>query len=185
MKTPIQIREIKETILYILQSFKDGVDYIKLFKILYFAQQKHLVKYGKVIVEDTFRARRHGPVPSFLYKALKEAERGQAEGDIKNFLTGIVVFDQKVYAKTIPDMDWISIAEKAIIDETIEKYGNMDSQTLSEKSHDSAWEKAMQRMEDDPQKDILTIIDIARAGNASEAMIDYIREKQIVEEALA
>ncbi|EXY76519.1 hypothetical protein M124_4595, partial [Bacteroides fragilis str. 3988T(B)14] len=50
MKTAIQIAKIRAVVLYIMQSFTQGVDYIKLFKILYFAQQDHLVKYGKVIV---------------------------------------------------------------------------------------------------------------------------------------
>lgn len=53
MKTPIQIAKIKAVILYIMQSFPDGVDYIKLFKILYFAQQDHLVRYGKVLVDES------------------------------------------------------------------------------------------------------------------------------------
>ena len=64
MKTAIQIAKIRAVVLYIMQSFTQGVDYIKLFKILYFAQQDHLVKYGKVIVEDSFRALKHGPVPA-------------------------------------------------------------------------------------------------------------------------
>ena len=46
MKTSDQISKIKATLLYILNHFPQGVDYIKLFKILYFAQQDHLVKYA-------------------------------------------------------------------------------------------------------------------------------------------
>ena len=43
----------------------------------------------------------------------------------------------------------------------------------------------MTRIQDDPQKNIITIIDIARAGKATEDMVDYIREKQIVKNALS
>lgn len=67
MKTPNQIEKIKAVILYIMQNFPAGVDYIKLFKILYFAQRDHLAKYGKVIVDDSFRALKHGPVPTYTY----------------------------------------------------------------------------------------------------------------------
>ena len=73
MKTSDQISKIKATLLYILNHFPQGVDYIKLFKILYFAQQDHLVKYARPIVEDSFCALKHGPVPSFTYKALQYA----------------------------------------------------------------------------------------------------------------
>lgn len=54
MKTFIQITKIKTVLLYIMQSFPKGVECAKLFRILYFAQQDYLVKYGKVLIEDSF-----------------------------------------------------------------------------------------------------------------------------------
>ena len=64
MKEKIQIAKMRAVLLYIMQSFPHGVEFIKLFKILYFAQQDHLLKYGKVLIEDSFKALKHGPVPS-------------------------------------------------------------------------------------------------------------------------
>lgn len=185
MKTPLQIAKIKAVILYIMQSFPEGVDYIKLFKIIYFAQQNHLVKYGKVIVEDSFRALKHGPVPTYTYKALQIAEGKQLDGDFDEFLKNIEVRDKKVYASSAPDMDYLSGADKRSLDASIAKYRDADPYDLSDLSHDSAWEEAMQRVKDDPQKNFITIIDIARAGKAEESMVDYIREKQIIKNALA
>ena len=49
MKSPEQINKIEAVVLYILQHFKDGVDYIKLFKIMYFAQREYLATYGLTI----------------------------------------------------------------------------------------------------------------------------------------
>lgn len=46
MKTRDEILKMRVVVLYVLQSFYEGVDYIRLFKILYFAQKEHLVKYG-------------------------------------------------------------------------------------------------------------------------------------------
>jgi hypothetical protein len=43
----------------------------------------------------------------------------------------------------------------------------------------------MTRIQDDPQKDFITIIDMARAGKATKKMVDYIREKQIIMNALS
>lgn len=51
--------------------------------------------------------------------------------------------------------------------------------------HDLAWKEARARIKDNPQKNLITIIDIARAGKANKEMIDYIREKQIVRNALS
>lgn len=63
MKTIEQILKIKAVVLYILKAFPEGVDYIHLFKVMYFAQQDQLKEYGLPIMYDTFVARKHGPVP--------------------------------------------------------------------------------------------------------------------------
>ncbi len=185
MKTNLQILKIKAVILYIIQNFPSGIDYIKLFKILYFAQQDHLVRYGKVLVDESFRAIKHGPVPTYTYKALQIAEGKELDGDFKDFLCGITVKDKIVHASIHPDMDYISVADKKCLDISIEKHRNADSYDLSDMSHDSAWKEASARSKDDPQKNFMTIIDIARAGNAPETMVDYIREKQLIKDALS
>ena len=46
MKTIDQILKIKAVVLYILKAFPEGVDYIHLFKVMYFAQQNKLKEYG-------------------------------------------------------------------------------------------------------------------------------------------
>ncbi len=185
MKSIIQITKIKAVILYIIKNFPEGIDYIKLFKILYFAQQDHLVKYGKVLVDESFKAVKHGPVPTYTYKALQIAEGKPLEGDFSEFLFGIKVKNKKVYTSMLPDMDYISEANRKCLDEAIAKYKDADPYDLSDISHDSAWEEANARIQDDPQKNFITIIDIARAGKASEPMVDYIREKQFIKNALS
>lgn len=74
MKTIDQILKIKAVVLYVLQAFKEGVDYIKLYKILYFAQREYLGNYGLCLLPDSFRARDYGPVPSLTNKVVKIAE---------------------------------------------------------------------------------------------------------------
>lgn len=185
MKTPEQISKIQAVVLYILQHFKDGVDYIKLFKIMYFAQREYLAVNGLCLVEDTFKARPRGPVPALTYKVVKLAENGlepDEEGnDLSEFLASIEVgADQIVHAVKEPDMDYISKMEKKEIDGIIAKYGGMESEDLSQLSHDDAYNKVKGLMEDDPQKDVMTTIDIARAGGASKPMVDHIREMQLI-----
>lgn len=185
MKSFIQIAKIKAVILYIMQEFPQGVDYIKLFKILYFAQQDHLVRYGKVLVEESFKAVKHGPVPTYTYKAIQIAEGKPLGGDFEEFLTGIEVKNKRVYTTTAPNMDYISGTNKKCLDTAIKKYKDISPYDLSDLSHDIAWKEANERIADDPQKDFITIIDIARAGKASSAMINYIREKQLVKHSLS
>lgn len=121
MKTTDQILKIKAALLYILESFPEGVDYIKLFKILYFAQQSHLVKYGRPIVQESFYALKHGPVPSFTYKALQVAEGKLGKGtDFEDFLTDIQVRMSElvlVQGATQADRDELSKSDIKCLDD--------------------------------------------------------------------
>lgn len=185
MKSQEQINKIEAVVLYILQHFKEGLDYIKLFKIMYFAQREYLATYGLTIAEDTFKARQLGPVPSLTYKVVKMAENGDESTDLKGFTSSIRVDEnQNVHATAAPDMDYIADMEKEELDKTIAKYGNVDSKRLSEMSHDNAYKAVCERMKDDPQKDVLTLIDIARAGGATDAMVNHIRQVQIIKESM-
>lgn len=183
MKTKDQILKIKAVLLYILNRFPEGVDYIKLFKILYFAQQDHLVRYGRGVVEDSFKALKHGPVPTYTYKALQVAEGKPLEGDFEKFLKNITVSGSLVFGSAQPDMDELSGSDIKSLDEFISKCKDEESYDLSELSHDTAWSEAFTRSQDDPEKDFMSIIDIAKAGNATPEMVSYIREQQILKKA--
>lgn len=185
MKTFIQITKIKTVLLYIMQSFPKGVECAKLFRILYFAQQDYLVKYGKVLIEDSFMALKYGPAPTYIYRVLQAVKEKPTEESFNDFLAGIEVHEQKIYASAKPDMNYISGSDKRCLDAAITKYKDTDPYDLSDLSYDLAWKEARARIKDNPQKNLITIIDIARAGKANKEMIDYIREKQIVRNALS
>lgn len=155
---------------------------------MYFSQREYLAANGLCIAEDTFKAHLKGPVPALTYKVVKLAENGlepDKEGnDLTEFISSIEVgADQIVHAVKGPDMDYISDMEREEIDGTIAKYGGMESDDLLKLSHDDAYEKAKELMEDDPQKDIMTTIDIAMAGDATKPMVDHIREVQLIKAA--
>lgn len=189
MKTVDEILKIKATILYILRSFSNGIDYIKLFKIMYFAQQEHLVKYGHPIFDDTFHALNYGPVPSFSYRCFKIIENNLpvTNEDSKTFTNAFSIEkdSQLIFPKENTDMDELSTADIKTLNNTIEKYGKYNSMDLSKLSHDKAWKKTIKRMKINPEDDRIFIIDIAEAGNADKKMIDYIREIQSIKKALS
>lgn len=70
MKTIEQVKKIESVVLYVLRNFHGGVDYIKLFKIIYFAQRDYLANYGKVLCPDTFKTRKFEPVPALSDKLI-------------------------------------------------------------------------------------------------------------------
>lgn len=190
MKTVDQIDKIKATVLYVLEQFKEGVDYIHLFKILYFTQQEHLVLYGVPVFEDSFLARKHGPVPAFTYKALKIVEgRNTDESDeMKNFTEAlsVTVHDghQIVTARQKCDMDELSRSNLKILDKWISKCREIGAYDLSDLSHDKAWSKAKKQSEKTGEDTKITMWDMAKAGGATEGMLDVIRRRVINKSAL-
>lgn len=189
MKTKDEIKKIEAVILYILCQFKDGIDYIKLFKIMYFAQKDYLLKYGKVLCPDTFKARKFGPVPAFSDKVIKTVENNdfvRKSSDMKSLADSIRIVNQMVFPKHEADIDYLSAKERACIDKWIDYCRDKDSlKELSPESHDAAYDAAWKDYQDDPQKGEMTLIEIARAGGAPEKLVDYIRDKELLKEQLS
>ena len=173
------IEKLKAVTLYILKKC-GATDYIHLFKILYFAEKAHYAEYGKHITKDTFVAMEHGPVPSFLYDALKLVTNQDKANDnnplwiianaIKRGSADLYYF---FMGAEEPDMDELSKAEIVSLDQSIAENKDLSPWALSEKSHDLAWHAAwdvMQNSTIDPYK-------IAEAGGASEGFVDYLKEQ--------
>ena len=187
MKTTDQILKIKATVLYVLGQMPQGVDYIHLFKILYFAQQKHLVTYGMPLMEDTFCARKHGPVPTLTYKVLKASESGQTfeQKEMQEYLSAVKVElrdgHQMVMAIQKADMDELSKSDVLVLDECINRLRNIDAFDLSDLSHDKAWLKAKRTADRTGEDAKIPMYDIADAGGATKEMLSVIRERQWIE----
>ncbi|GHT47360.1 hypothetical protein AGMMS49965_25370 [Bacteroidia bacterium] len=186
MKTRDEILKIKATLLYILAKFPEGLDLIKLFKIMYFAQQEHLARYGRGVVDDTFYALRLGPVPSFTYKAIQigQGKIQKTSSDMDELISAMIITNDKLSANAVADMDEFSISDVKFLDNAIEKYKNVDSYALSKLSHDKAWKKAIKRAQDDPEKNRMTLIDIAKAGHAKRDVLGEIRETELIKKYL-
>lgn len=184
MKTQDEISKIKSALLYILSNFDNKeTDFIKLYKILYFAQQNHLVRYGRPIVSENFRAMEFGPVPSFINSSFWDRlNQIDCTYDKSNFADSFSFSKRKniKYAKALtePDLDELSLSDKEMLDKSFLLNANENSYDLSSKSHDNAWEEAFNRSKDDPQKDYISNIEIARSGNAETEIINFIRDNE-------
>lgn len=190
-----QILKIKAVVLYILKAFPEGVDYIHLFKVMYFAQQNQLKEYGLPIVYDTFVARKHGPVPTLTYKVLRgvEGKTDISTPELKDFADSLDVQLSKDGHQLILasknakcDMDELSVADVKMLDKWIDKCKDVDSFDLSDKSHeDKAWKRAKRQADKTGEDTKITMYDMADAAGASKAMLTVIRERQSVQKALS
>ncbi len=187
MKSIDDILKINAVVSYILKQLPMGVDYIHLFKIMYFAQQEHLVTYGLPLMDDTFVARKHGPVAILTYKVLHCAEGKNLKrtDELSDFISSIDVKmvdgHQIVYAApdAVCDMDELSVSNMKVLDKWIEKCKDIHSFDLADLSHDKAWIKAKRQSEKTGEDTKLPLVDIAAAGGATIPMQKVIRDRQL------
>lgn len=174
------VLKLKAAVLYVVDKCGE-IGYMHLFKILYFANREHYAKYGRSIINDTFCALPKGPVPSFLYDAVKGLPFIPKSGEFKVISDSLFNQDPTYYyllsAKEKPDMDELSKSDIVCLDNSIKENINLDIERLSEKSHDLAWKEAWNK----GTSSSINKLSIARAGGANEAMLEYIQENELID----
>ena len=173
---------LMEVLLYILNSTK-GTDIYHVLKILYFAEQKHLVKWGSRITADNFRAYDYGPVADQLYHAIKNSHI--LDKELPEMLQQVAHFagddaPNVLLAKREANLDFLSKSAMECLDESIKENVSLTFDQLKQKSHDAAWQEAYQGV-----GDVMSTLSIAKAAGADEAMLEYIAEQLEIDMALA
>ena len=192
MKEIEEVNKIKAVVEYILQQMGKGVDYIHLFKVMYFAQEEHLAVYGVPMMYDTFVARKHGPVPSLTYKVLRVAEGKTVDvtEELHSFASDLSIsadngHQEVTLAEGVQcDMDELSRSNVRILDKWIGQCKDIKSFDLSEMSHDKAWQKAVRQTDRTGEDTKISLYDMAAAGGASKDMLKVVKERQLNRRAL-
>lgn len=180
--TKFEKESLMEMVLYILNGTK-GTDLYHVLKILYFAEQKHLAKWGTRMTQDNYRAWDYGPVADGLYHAIKNNPNFDPDfGEMFNHVAKFAGDDAPniILPKRLPNMDFLSESERECLDESIRENASLSFNELKEKSHDAAWEAAYKNKE----SDVMDIVAIAQAAHADSGMLEYLKEQLAVEDAL-
>jgi len=182
-----EILKLKAVTLYIIHKFGE-VDILRIFKILYFAEKEHYANFGSRIINDTYYAFEKGPVPSTLYDAIK-ITKGKKSSSTNPYINEIsrslcigsdVSVDYVIAAKELPDMTELSKSDIACLDTSFIENKDLDYNALSEKSHDIAWSDAWNRNKNSAINPIL----IAKAAGVNDAMLEYIKENELIDELI-
>ncbi len=176
-------KKLTELVLYVLGK-TGGIDFYHTFKILYFAEMKHLAKWGNSFVPDEFCALKYGPVPTKLYDAIKEL--GHPGMILSRQLAEVIHFAGEdapnvLLPKREANMRYISRSEAEALDIAIEENKSLTFSQLKQKSHDMAWEEAHRRINGN---NVISPISMAKVLGADDAMLEYIEEQKLIEEAL-
>lgn len=161
------------SLLYALQKLGGKTDMHKLCKILYFADQRHLSKYGRSITGDTYIAMQFGPVPSCvddMLKALRGDSFFSASDEIKP-LKACMVFENRFIIRSLksPDMDELSASDVECLDYAISICKDKNFAELTAYSHGLAWNNT--------QRDrAMSVKDILREAGDEEAYVEFIAD---------
>lgn len=180
--TQFEKKTLIEMMLYILNATK-GIDIYHVLKILYFAEQKHLAKWGHRMTADDFRAYEYGPVADQLYHAIRNSRK--LDKELPEMLQQVTSFagddaPNVLLAKREADLDFLSQSERECLDESIRENAGLTFDELKRKSHDSAWREAYEGT-----NDLMDAVSIARAAGANEAMLEYIKDQLEIDRALS
>lgn len=167
-------------ILYSLQQLGGKTDMHKLCKILYYADQRHLSMYGRSITGDTYIAMQFGPVPSCvddILKALRGDSFFSANTEI-NELKKRIAFDNRYILRSFasPDMEELSETDVECLSYAIEICKDKSFGELTEFSHGLAWNNTRRDRE-------ISVKDILREIGDEEAYVDYIADRQKLQDA--
>lgn len=154
---------------------KIRTDLHKIFKIMYFADMKHMVKYGRSITSDYYIAMADGPVPSQIYDMAK-AIRGDSKVCTSDKYASF--FDVKggylVSPKRPPDLDNLSTSDIECLDQSLLENQRLTYSQLKKKSHDPAYDKADRNSEISPE-------DMASVGGGDQKAIEYMKEAATIQ----
>jgi uncharacterized phage-associated protein len=123
-----------EVIIYLASKVSDPT-FLRISKLLYFADKTSLERYARFITGDTYFAMQHGPVPSSAYNLMKEAPEDGSLGFIREYERTI-----KVCRK--PKLNELSDSDQECLDIAVAIWGNAPVWKLIQDSHDEAYEKA-------------------------------------------
>lgn len=154
-----------QSLLYICHKLGGAWDMYSLLKIMYFAECKHLVNYGRPITGDRMIAMRYGPVPSFAYDEVKPESI-----DVRYFS----IEDDVIVALVNPNMDYLSNSEVKCLDLSINENSHLGFGDLKKKSHTPVYETTKKEK---GLNSTISYLDLAREGNVTSEMFQYINEK--------
>lgn len=159
-----------EAILYVA-SKAPIPDIYHVIKALYFADLKHLDRYGRLITGDKYIAMRYGPVASGALDIVNLAKGKQAflpAGiSIDTILNSVDVVGKNINAIRQYRESAFSESDIECLDEAISEIGGLDFDTICQKSHGSAWESADENGE-------ISFSELAKESDPSGLLLKYL-----------
>ena len=155
------------------------MSYMKLLKLMYLADRKALLTYGRPITYDRYVSMDHGPVLSQTYNLMVAEE---SPNDAPSYWRSIIS-EPENYEVTLrvatPPRDQLSRAQESILEDVYREYGALSRWQLVDLVH------TLPEWRDPHGSSIpLTLRDLLGAGGMDEDQVEEIEESLLGEEAM-
>jgi uncharacterized phage-associated protein len=167
MTTPVlNLEKSLQAVLYVANRLQRR-DFHKIFKVLYFADMEHASTCGRFITGDTYIRMNYGPVPSAIYDLLKHNKRPDL----------FQVDGYNVTPTSKEDTSLLSVSDMRELDDSIQRYGELDMSILTQLSHGLAWSSAA-------KNGYMSVENILKEAGNDKEYIDYICEHIALQKSL-
>lgn len=134
------VRKFREVLLYILSKVgaKSNVGETVIYKLLYFIDFNFYEKYEEQLIGATYIKNTYGPTPVEFHEIVKQMIKDK---ELELVKSQYFQRDQKKYLPhREPDLSLLTATEIKLIDDVLNKLGNMNANAISEYSHkDVPW----------------------------------------------
>lgn len=190
-RTKEEILTLKAVVLYIIENSEpEHRDVYSIVKTAFYAQQIQFANSGMPLFKDDICALPFGPVPSDIYHVLKIARGDQEEIEFhKNDglieIARAIGFDSEAFCtKENPDMDYLSKSDVDAIDAAIKRVSEMSFDDIVKDTHSQEWERVFNGGKGKKGRKVMDNINIAKEGDATPEMLEYLKEYFALESAL-
>ena len=166
--------ELADMVQYIVYK-ANGIDFFRLFKILYLANLHHLYTYGMPMLACEFHAYPSGPIPMVLFDCLKgyaSCDNELMERLVSRIQTGSMDADSLLMADTPISDEFLSPAVIETLDHAMAENLHLSYLELKDKSCGTAWRTAIEQ----GQGTVISVESMAAEAGVSSDQMDYIRE---------
>lgn len=133
----INYNKAVETIVW-LANQKPGIDIYHVAKVIFYADKKHLNRYARPIIGDTYFCMDYGPVPSGIYDLI--TENSWLNPEYLQLMSESLIIQKSPYPKIAslrePNMEFFSETDIDCLKESLEEYGNKSFGELKDMTHD-------------------------------------------------
>ncbi len=113
----------------------EPMSYMKLIKLMYFADRAALLTLGRPITYDQWVSMPHGPVLSRTYDLAVSEPDPQEPSYWHRYISGVLEGYEVELLQPDPPNDQLSKAQEEILDEVFEKWGHLSRWEVRDASH--------------------------------------------------